>query len=99
MSSKIIGSVLGNIVSIIGVSLTADQINTAESIISIICMVVGLTITIVSAIIIPLIRWFKKASKDGKIDDDEIEEGLKIIEDGTKAIEEQLPKENENDKN
>ena len=81
---KYIGSLLGNVLSMIGVALTPEQIENTEHIMSIICMVLGLLITIITAVIIPLIKWWKEAKKDGKIDDEEKEEGknifLKLVE-------------------
>lgn len=81
---KYIGSLLGNVLSMIGVALTPEQIENTEHVMSIICMVLGLLITIITAVIIPLIKWWKEAKKDGKIDDEEKEEGknifLKLIE-------------------
>lgn len=33
-----------------------------------------------------LYKWYKAAKKDGKIDEDEIEDGINIIKDGIKEI-------------
>ena len=76
---KYIGSLLGNVLSMIGVALTPEQIENTEHVMSIICMVLGLLITIITAVIIPLIKWWKEAKKDGKIDDEEKEEGKNIF--------------------
>lgn len=95
MKARIIGSVLGNVFSILGVTLSAEQIDTAESIVSIICMVLGITITIISAIIIPLVKWYKQAKQDGKIDENEVDELVDIISDGVDEVKEQLPKKGE----
>lgn len=75
--------IFGNIISIMGVSLTAQQV---ESIVSIVCMITGLLITIISGIAIPLYKWWKRAKEDGKITSEEIDEAVKIIEDGTDKI-------------
>ena len=83
---KLISSAFGNVLSIIGVALTQEQLESVESITAIICMVVGLLITIVSSIIIPLIKWWKKAKADGKITDEEIQEGVEIIENGVNEL-------------
>ena len=70
-------SILGNALSVVGVALTPQELITA-----IICMVIGLLITIASSIVIPLIKWWKNAKADGKISKDELNEGANIIENG-----------------
>ena len=37
-----------------------------------------------------IVEWWKKAKADGKIDADEVKEGVKIIEDGAKEIKEHI---------
>ena len=81
-----IGSIVGNIFSVFGVVLSSEQLESVESITSIVCMILGILITIISAFVIPLIKWWKKAKKDGKIDEEEINEGLGIIKDGIEQI-------------
>lgn len=76
---KIVGSIVGNVLSIFGVSLADLQLDKLESIISIICSIVGISITIIFAVIIPAIKWWKKAKKDGKIDEEEKKEGKNIF--------------------
>lgn len=90
-----IGCIVGNIFSVSGVVLSSEQLESIESITSIICMVLGILITIISAFVIPLIKWWKSAKKDGKIDDEEIDEAIHIIEDGTEQLKEHK-KEKEN---
>lgn len=94
---RIIGSVLGNALSILGVTLNADQMDKVESIVSIICMIVGLLITIISAIIIPLVKWYKNAKQDGIIDDKEMDDGLNILQNGIDEVQDQLKKGEEKD--
>lgn len=86
MRKEIIGSMFGNAFSILGVTLTQEELASAEHITAIICMIVGLLITIICSIVIPLIKWWKNAKADGKISKDEIDEAIQIIEDGTKQI-------------
>ena len=87
---RIIGSAVGNAVSLVGLSMSDSQLATTESIVSIICTILGLLITIICAIIIPLIQWWKKAKKDGKIDEDELNEGLNIISSGAQELKDKL---------
>ena len=51
--------------------------------------IVSLILSIITSIVIlvaKIIQWWKKASKDGKIDKDEINEGIDIIVGGGKEI-------------
>lgn len=73
-----IGGVGGSAVSFLGLSL-----EDADHIVGIICGVVGLIITIISTIILPLLRRIKKAKADGKITLDEVAD---IIENTTEDI-------------
>lgn len=82
----LIGSLVGNGLSVAGVALTETQLQTAESIVAIICMVLGLLITITCSIILPLIKWWKKAKEDGKITAEEIQEAQDILEEGMKDL-------------
>ena len=62
-----IGGVSGSAVSFLGLSL-----EDADHIVGIVCGVVGLIITIISTVILPLLRRIKKAKADGKITLDEV---------------------------
>ena len=73
-----IGGVSGSAVSFLGLSL-----EDADHIVGIICGVVGLIITIISTVIVPLLRRIKKAKVDGKITFDEVAD---IIEGTTEDI-------------
>ena len=78
------------LISSIGVatSFTGMAISTTElsEIISIITGVLGLVIVIITSIVIPVVTWFIKARKDGKIDDEEIIELCDTVENGVKKI-------------
>ena len=73
-----IGGVSGSAVSFLGLSL-----EDADHIVGIVCGVVGLIITVVSTVILPLLRRIKKAKADGKITLDEVSD---IIESTTEDI-------------
>lgn len=83
MNKEVIGGIVGTSVSATG---TALQTNSVLSTISLIITIIGGLITIAMA----LINWFQKAKADGKIDKDEIKEGLEIIEQGAKDIKDNL---------
>ena len=90
---KALLSGLGNVISIVGVTLTPQ-----EHITAIICMIVGLLITITCSIIIPVVKWWNKAKKDGKIDNNEVEELGDILQDGGEKIKETLDDKKKGDK-
>lgn len=81
---EFIGGVIGTSTSAVG---TALQTNDVLQTISLIITILG---GIVSLIVIPLLTWWKNAKKDGKIDEDEIKEGLDILDDGIKGVKETL---------
>lgn len=77
-----------------GLSATAlsniEDIQSLDGIISIVCTVLGLFITIISCVVIPLIKWWKKSKEDGKISADEIIEGAETLQKGTEEIKKSL---------
>ena len=95
---KSLFSLLGNALSVLGVALTPQELENAEHITAIICMIVGLLITIVCSIVIPFIKWWKKAKADGKITKDEIKEGVEIIENGINELKDKTKEDKEEKK-
>ena len=85
---------LGNIISIVGVALTPQDLENIEHITAIICMIVGLLITIIGSLVIPFIKWWKKAKQDDKITKEEIKEGVDIIKNGLKDVKDSLDDKN-----
>lgn len=65
-----------------------------EQVLHIISLVLAI-ITSLAIIIAKVIQWWKKASKDGKITKDEIQEGVDIIVGGGNEIEEIINKDKE----
>ena len=66
--------------------LTATQTETVLRIVNLVLAILISLLVLVSRVI----DWWKKAKKDGKITSDEIQEGVKIIEDGAKEIKEHI---------
>ena len=95
---KSLFSLLGNALSVVGVALTPQELENAEHITAIICMIIGLLITIVCSIVIPFIKWWKKAKADGKITEDEIKEGVEIIENGINELKDKTKEDKEEKK-
>lgn len=81
---------LGYITNGVAIVFSALQENEIFSIVSWVLTLLATIITISYT----LWKWWKKAKADGKIDDDEIEEGLKITKEGLDKLS-QLGKEDE----
>lgn len=74
--SSIIGGTIGTILSATG---TAMQTSEVLQIISLVVTIIG---AIISMIVVPLVTWYQKAKKDGKITAEEINEGVKTLQEG-----------------
>ena len=68
--------------------LTATQTKEVFEIVSLILSIVISVLIIVSKVF----DWWKRAKADGKIDEDEIKEGIEIIKDGTQEIKDHIDK-------
>lgn len=77
MDSKPFGFV-GAFISSVGVFANVGEV---ESIVSIICSIVGLLITLTAVVIIPVVKWWIKAKEDGKITKEELEELEETLKD------------------
>lgn len=66
--------------------LSATQ---TKEIFEIISLVLSILISLL-IIVSKLISWFQKAKEDGKITEDEIKDGIDIITDGAKEIQDKL---------
>lgn len=75
--------IVGSGISGIGSAVSMEYL---DRILSISCSILGIGITIVVAIIIPLVRWWKKSKEDGKITKDELNEGIEIIKTGVESV-------------
>lgn len=73
---------LGYITNGVAIVTSAIQTNELFSIISWVLTILATLVTIVYT----LWKWYRKAKADGKIDEDEIEEGLKITKDGLDTL-------------
>lgn len=55
--------------------------------------IVGLVLSVIISILIivdKIVTWWKKAKADGKIDEDEIKEGVEIIKNGAQEIKDHI---------
>ena len=83
MNKETLGGVGGIMISALG---TGIQTNELLQTISLILTIIGTVITIVMA----LLNWWNRSKKDGKIDKEEIKDGIDIIMGGANNIKEQL---------
>ena len=83
------GGIIGTAVSSVGAGLSLDEV---QQIISIVATCIGAIITIISCVVIPFIKWYKKAKEDGKITPEEAEEGKEILQTGIEGVKDVLDK-------
>ena len=87
--------ITGGVGATLGVVGTATQTNEILQTISLVITIIG---AIISMIVVPLISWYQKAKKDGKITSDEIKDGIDTLVDGVKEVQDKLEDKNEEDK-
>ena len=80
------GGIIGTGLSAIG---TAMQTSEVLQVISLCITIIG---ALISMVIIPLLTWYKKSKQDGKITIDEVIEGGKTLQEGTKAVKDLIDK-------
>lgn len=84
MQKELITGSVGTIVSAVG---TATQTNEILQTISLVITIIGGLITFV---VVPLLNWYFRAKQDGKIDKDELKDGINIVVDGSKKVKEEI---------
>lgn len=92
MNKEFFGGLFGTVLSATG---TATQTNETLQTISLIITIVGGIITL---IVIPLLTWYKNAKKDGKIDKEEVSDGLDTLQEGIKGVKDIVDKSKKGDK-
>lgn len=81
--------ILGSIGTTLGVVGTATQTNEVLQTISLIITILG---AFISMILVPLLSWYIKAKKDGKITADELKDGAETLKDGLDGVKEEIDK-------
>ena len=84
MKDELISGSIGTALGVVG---TATQVNDVLKTISLILTITG---AILTYIVMPLIAWYKRAKQDGKIDADEIKEGVEIIDEGSQSVKDKV---------
>ena len=94
-SKGLVGGTVGTMLS--ALSINVDDLHSIESITAIVCTVLGLLITIVTSVVIPLCRWYAESKKDGKISADEVVEGAQTLKDGLQDVQNKLENKSKED--
>ena len=79
-SEKLLGALIGNAVS------AAGWLQDMENIVSIVCCIAGLIITLITCVIVPVWKKIADAKKDGVLTPDEIDEIADALQDGLDQI-------------
>ena len=79
--------IIGGVASSLSAVGTSIQTNEVLQIISLVLTIVG---TLITFIVLPLLNWFIKAKKDGKITIDEVKEGVETLQEGINSTQNTL---------
>ena len=86
---KLIGGMFGTAISAVGAGLSVTEL---QAIVSIIATVIGLLITIMTGVVIPVLKKLKKAKEDGKVTVDEAIDMIETAADGLGKAKEEIGK-------
>ena len=79
-TEKLCGALIGNVVS------TAGWLQDMENIVSIVCCIAGLIITLITCVIAPVWKKIADAKKDGVLTPDELDGIADALQDGLDQI-------------
>lgn len=85
-SAKLTCGIVGTLMSSVGLTATAE----VEQIVSIVCTILGLLITIISCVVIPIIKSVIKAKADGKITADEVNDIIDTADKGISEVKDEI---------
>ena len=86
---KLIGGMFGTAISAVGAGLSVTEL---QAIVSMIATVIGLLITIITGVVIPVLKKWKKAKEDGKVTVDEAIDIVETAADGLDKAKEEIGK-------
>ena len=92
---SLVGGTVGTMIS--ALAINADNLRSIESIVAIVCTSLGLLITIITSLIIPLCKWYARSKKDDKISADEVVDGVETLKDGLQNLKDKLEEEHKED--
>ena len=79
--------IVGGVASSLSAVGTSIQTNEVLQIISLILTILG---TLITFIVLPLLNWYIKSKKDGKITIDEVKEGVETLQEGINSTQNTL---------
>ena len=79
--------IIGGVASSLSAVGTSIQTNEVLQIISLILTILG---TLITFIVLPLLNWYIKAKKDGKITIEEVKEGVETLQEGINSTQNTL---------
>lgn len=79
----------GTAISAVGAGLSVTEL---QAIVSMIATIIGLLITIITGVVIPVIKKWKKAKEDGKVTVDEAIDIIEAAKDGLDKAKEEIGK-------
>ena len=79
-NAKKLGALIGNALT------AAGWLQDMENIVSIVCCVIGLSITIVTCVVVPVWKKIREAKEDGELTPDELNEIADTLKDGIDSI-------------
>lgn len=88
---SLVGGTVGTMISALAINV--DNLRSIESIVAIVCTSLGLLITIITSLIIPLCKWYARSKKDGKISADEVVDGVETLKDGLQNLKDKIEEE------
>ena len=92
---SLVGGTVGTMISALAINV--DNLRSIESIVAITCTSLGLLITIITSLIIPLVKCYARIKKDGKISADEVVDGGETLKDGLQNLKDNLEEEHKED--
>lgn len=92
---RLIMGIVGTVVSATGASLSVNEI---QAIVSIIVTIAGFIIGVLVPVILKIIKAVREAKKDGVITEEEKDKIIDTIAEGAETIKENLPKEENKNK-
>ena len=88
---SLVGGTVGTMIGALAINV--DNLRSIESIVAIVCTSLGLLITIITSLIIPLCKWYARSKKDGKISADEVVDGVETLKDGLQNLKDKIEEE------
>ena len=91
--NELVAGLFGTGGCVVGTALQTNEV------LQTISLVITILSGIVTLIVLPLLNWYRDAKKDGKVDADEIKEGVETLQEGLDKLQDKLDKGEKKDEN